>query len=255
MNRRLMKIIGMKKYNQTVIKFIAVILSFSFSTGLTLTYLKQQTKDRYIEVSKKVLPTVVDIQCTISRIEPGAINRKQFGRIEGAGVFITASGHILTCAHLFTFPYKLESISVNTYDGWIFPAILLYKEDFRDLALIKIEADSCKFAKLANPNSIQIGQEVLAVGSPFGMESSVTTGVISALPYSNFMCNMIQISAPINPGNSGGPLFNLYGEIIGINSCIMSTNPFFPSWSGVGFSVSGDEIKKFLSIFRGLDSL
>lgn len=174
--------------------------------------------------------------------------------VRGAGVFISPNAHVLTAAHLFWFKEVLD-VQVCRYDGECSTSEVLYKQDDRDLALVgtgfKGEAN---YATLANPRTLQVGQEVLAVGNPLGLAFSVSHGIVSALnrddagPY-----NMTQSDAFLNPGNSGGPLFNLGGEIIGINSRIIPPVNA-PVFTGLGFSVQSGQIIEFLTRFRKIDA-
>ncbi len=230
-------------------KFLAVLLSFTL--GMVIGW-PTPKPEKYVDVITQVMPTTVTVHVRISRINPDT-GRKQFAGGTGSGVFISPNGHVLTAAHVVTFPYKLESISIECTNGWIYAGEVLLKDEHRDLALLKINETNTPYARLVNLKSLQVGQEVIAVGSPLGFAGTVTTGIISALNRDQINYDMIQMSAPINPGNSGGPLFNLKGELVGINTCIVSPNPFFPSWCGLGFAVSANEINKFLTVFRGLE--
>ncbi len=215
--------------------------------GLLAVGIPQKT-ERYEKLVSEMLPKTVTIYVKLSRINPDT-GKKQYGGILGSGVFVSNSGHVLTASHLFEHPYTIEKITVKTSDGGEYKALFVYKDMKKDLAMIKIWEINTPFAVLADPRSVREGQEVIAIGAPLGLEGSVTTGIISATHRDNIHYDMIQMSAAINPGNSGGPLFNLKGELVGINVNIMSMDPLFPSWSGLGFSVSASEINKFLSVF------
>lgn len=207
-----------------------------------------QSKEKYEKLTEEILPKTVTIYVKVSTIDPQTGETK-FGGILGSGVFVSESGHILTCSHLFDSKYKMEGIAVKRSNDWEYPATLIYKDSKKDLAMIKIEETNTPYAVLEDPRKVREGQEVIAVGAPFGLEGTVTTGVISALHRDIIKYDMIQMSAIINPGNSGGPLFNMKGRLVGINVNILSPDFLFPHWSGVGFSVSASEINKFLSIF------
>jgi len=170
----------------------------------------------------------------------------------GAAVFISPSGHLLTCAHLFDSGYP-STTTIITATGLRLPAEVLYQSEEDDLALLKIENDWPHYARLGDPRELRVGQEVLAVGNPLGFEFSVTHGIISALNRDQVgLYNATQSDAFINPGNSGGPLFNLRGELVGINSRFMPANHALV-FSGLGFSVSPGQILEFITKFRGLD--
>lgn len=169
----------------------------------------------------------------------------------GAGVFVSENGHILTCAHLFHAD-RITGISILRSDGTSQGAELLHKDDRRDLALLKIEGPT-PFARLADPRKIRVGQQVVAIGNPAGLDFTVTAGIISAVNRDfSFQYDATQSDAAINPGNSGGPLFNLDGELVGINSFFVPASPL-PVFSGLGFSVSTNQIVMFLSKFRQID--
>ena len=140
----------------------------------------------------------------------------------GSGFIISADGYILTNAHVVE---QAEEINVKLTDKREFKAKVIGADRRTDIALIKIEASSLPVVRFGNPNSLKVGEWVLAIGSPFGFENTVTAGIVSAkgrsLPQENYV-PFIQTDVAVNPGNSGGPLFNLKGEVVGINSQIYS---------------------------------
>lgn len=128
---------------------------------------------------------------------------------------------------------------------------VLHKEDGLDLALLQSNFDTpTPYARIADPRKLRVGQEVLAVGSPLGFTFSVSHGIVSALNRDDLgVYNMTQSDAFLNPGNSGGPLFNLKGDIIGINSRIVPPVPA-NIFTGLGFSVQSGQIVEFLTRVR-----
>ena len=140
----------------------------------------------------------------------------------GSGFIISPDGYILTCAHVVD---NAREILVRLSDRRELSARLIGADRRSDVALLKIDASSLSTAIIGDANKIRVGEWVLAIGSPFGFDSSATAGIISAkgrtLPNENYV-SFLQTDVPINPGNSGGPLFNLKGEVIGINSQIYS---------------------------------
>lgn len=169
----------------------------------------------------------------------------------GAGVFISPYGHILTCAHLFHGSPDKYNINILTYNDQSYDAELLSIDTRRDLALLKIDAHTPYYKKVVRPGTLEIGQEVLAIGHPYGFDWTVTKGIISQLNVDQLQYNMIQTDAAINPGNSGGPLIDQNGNIIGINTKMIAfTDP--PTSTGLGFAVSNDQIWIFLTKFKGL---
>jgi serine protease Do len=155
----------------------------------------------------------------------------------GSGFIISADGYILTNAHVVE---SAEEILVRLNDKREFKAKVVGADKRTDVALIKIEAMALPKVVLGDPNRLRVGEWVLAIGSPFGFESSVTAGIVSAkgrsLPQESYT-PFIQTDVAINPGNSGGPLFNLKGEVVGINSQIYSRTG---GYMGVSFAIPID---------------
>ena len=139
-------------------------------------------------------------------------------RAEGSGFIVQPDGVILTNAHVVS---GAEDVVVKLTDRREFHAKILGSDRLTDVAVLKIDAHDLPFVSLIAPQPLRVGEWVLAIGSPFGFESSVTVGVISAtkrsLPGDGGVA-FIQTDAAVNPGNSGGPLINMRGEVIGINS-------------------------------------
>lgn len=152
----------------------------------------------------------------------------------GSGFILSADGYVVTNHHVIV---DAEEILVKLNDRREFSAKLIGSDQRSDVALLKIEASDLPTLKIGDSNSIQVGEWVLAIGSPFGLESSATSGIVSAtgrsLPTDTYV-PFIQTDVAINPGNSGGPLFNLKGEVIGINSQIYSRSGGF---MGVSFAI------------------
>ncbi|CAG0938100.1 serine protease Do [Gallionellaceae bacterium] len=142
----------------------------------------------------------------------------------GSGFIISDDGYIMTNAHVVS---SADAISVRLTDKREFKAKVIGVDKRTDVALIKIEASGLPKVVQGDPNVLKVGEWVLAIGSPFGFDSSVTAGIVSAkgrsLPQENYV-PFIQTDVAINPGSSGGPLFNMKGEVIGINSQIYTRN-------------------------------
>ncbi|MDP2132257.1 MAG: Do family serine endopeptidase, partial [Sulfuritalea sp.] len=140
----------------------------------------------------------------------------------GSGFIVSADGHILTNAHVVD---GADEVLVKLTDKREFKAKVLGADKRTDVALIKIEASNLPVARLGDSTRLKVGEWVVAIGSPFGFENTVTAGIVSAkgrsLAHENYV-PFIQTDVAINPGNSGGPLFNMKGEVIGINSQIYS---------------------------------
>ncbi len=169
---------------------------------------------------------------------PGAPSpREQESRSLGSGFIISNDGFILTNAHVVD---GADDITVRLTDKREFRAKLIGSDRRTDIALLKIEATGLPRVALGDANRLRVGEWVVAIGSPFGFDNSVTAGIVSAkgraLPQENFV-PFIQTDVAINPGNSGGPLFNLRGEVIGINSQIYSRTGGF---MGLSFAIPID---------------
>jgi serine protease Do len=179
----------------------------------------------------------------------GAIRERSLG----SGVIVDAKGYIVTNRHVVE---KADRIRVRFEDdppGVQHDAKVIGTDQETDLAVIKVEIDrSLPFAKMGNSDSMQVGDWVLAVGSPFGLSETVTAGIVSAkgrdiVPGRQFQ-TFIQTDAAINPGNSGGPLVNMNGEVIGINTAILSeTN----AYAGVGFALPSKTVAEVYNQLTG----
>jgi len=163
----------------------------------------------------------------------------------GSGVIVDADkGYILTNHHVIS---GADEIEVTLQDGRKFTATLLGTDKKVDLAVIAIEADNLSAINFADANGVQVGDFVLAIGSPFGLQQTVTSGIVSALGRNSIGAlgyeDFIQTDASINPGNSGGALIDLRGELIGINSAILA-----PSGGniGIGFAIPADIAKSVM---------
>ncbi|MBK7326897.1 MAG: DegQ family serine endoprotease [Propionivibrio sp.] len=170
---------------------------------------------------------------------PGApgVPREFESRSLGSGFIISADGFILTNAHLVE---SADEIFVRLTDKREFKAKVIGSDKRTDVALIKIVATNLPTVRLGDPEILRVGEWVVAIGSPFGFDNSVTAGIISAkgrsLPQENFV-PFLQTDVAINPGNSGGPLFNMKGEVVGINSQIYSRSGGF---MGISFAIPID---------------
>ncbi len=155
----------------------------------------------------------------------------------GSGFIISPDGYILTNAHVVD---GADEVVVKLSDKRELKAKVVGSDKRTDVALIKIEASGLPSVRLGDPAKLRVGEWVVAIGSPFGFESTVTAGIVSAkgrsLPQENFV-PFIQTDVAINPGNSGGPLFNMKGEVVGINSQIYSRSG---GYQGIAFAIPID---------------
>lgn len=168
---------------------------------------------------------------------PGPGQREFQPQSLGSGFIISADGYILTNAHVID---GAEEVTVRLTDKREFKAKVIGADKRTDVALIKIEAGNLPTLRFGDPNRLKVGEWVVAIGSPFGFDNTVTAGIVSAkgrsLPQENFV-PFIQTDVAVNPGNSGGPLFNLRGEVVGINSQIYSRTGGF---MGLSFAIPID---------------
>lgn len=170
-------------------------------------------------------------------MQPFSSPKRAQPRSMGSGFVISKDGYILTNAHVVE---SVEEITVKLNDKREFDAKVIGTDRKTDIALIKIEASNLPIVTQGDPEKLKVGEWVLAIGSPFGFEHSVTAGIVSAkgrsLAQENFV-PFIQTDVAINPGNSGGPLFNMAGEVVGINSQIYSRTGGF---MGLSFAIPID---------------
>ncbi|MGD9498551.1 MAG: S1C family serine protease [Armatimonadota bacterium] len=210
----------------------------------------EQVSRAFAIAARAVIPAVVNISTTT--VVPGRVSpllREFFGRefeellrgpdrevhSLGSGCLISAQGHVITNAHVVQ---GAQQITVTLADEREFEARLVGMDPATDLAIIKIEGEGLPFVRWGDSSTLQVGEWVLAIGSPFGLSHTVTAGIVSATGRSETGIigyeDLIQTDAAINPGNSGGPLVNLRGELVGINTAIASQSG---GSVGVGFAV------------------
>src|SRR5881409_1370339 len=161
----------------------------------------------------------------------------------GSGVIVTNEGHIITNNHVVD---QVDEIEVQLSDGQTKKARVVGADEQVDLAVLKIDNPGVKPLKLADSDTVQPGDFVLAIGNPFGFEETVTDGIISSKARPNrtdAFSDLLQTNAAINPGNSGGPLINLRGEVVGINTAIISSSG---GSQGVGFAIPSNTVRNAL---------
>jgi len=213
------------------------------------------TQKAFSNVSKKVTPSVVNIS-TISRkkviqpfFETSPLFEDFFGAPQtrrdkslGSGFLISRDGYIVTNDHVVR---DAESIQVKLSNDKVYDAKVIGGDHKSDIAVIKINATDLPAAVLGDSDKLEVGQWAIAIGNPFGLDRTMTVGVISATGRSNMGIeiyeNFIQTDASINPGNSGGPLLNVYGEVIGINTAIVAAG------QGSGFAIPISMAKPILA--------
>ena len=206
------------------------------------------------QAAQKVIPSVVCIQnyqiSTDGFFFSGNSNEDTTGSLvgEGSGIIISEDGYIVTNQHVVSGASNLE---VVTSDGVSYEATLVGEDTQTDLAVIKIDATGLTAAEFAASDDLQVGDEVMAIGNPGGMQlsSSVTFGYVSALnrPVTNsetgYTVNCIQTDAAINPGNSGGALVDMNGRVVGINSSKIAATEY----EGLGFAIPADTVQPIVT--------
>jgi len=264
----------MKKTNK-LIRFIMIVLLVGTIAGVAPAVLTaSQTPDipmvpnNFSQLAKDAKPSVVNIRTVTTVKGGGRVFRHFFGnpfndkknpfddfwgpnnqpeqdykqRSLGSGFIIDNEGYIVTNNHVVE---NADQIKVKLADDREFDAEIVGRDPNTDLALIKISADTDLVPiKMGNSDALLVGNWVVAIGSPFGLEQTVTAGIVSAKgriigfgPYEDF----IQTDASINPGNSGGPLVNLKGEVVGINTAIVA------SGQGIGFAIPVNMAKNIIT--------
>lgn len=258
----------MKSRTQTVTVAAVTMLVFAVRTAAPdptvdedLRLLKRTSK-AFAEVARKALPAVVFIQ--VEKVIPiqtgwyGQLNdpfdffgdeffqrffggrargrRPRYVQMgQGSGFIISPDGYILTNNHVVG---DADKITVRLHDGREFAAKRIGTDPKSEVALIKIEASNLPFLEMGDSSALEIGEWVIAVGTPFGLTETVTVGVVSAKGRSNLGIaeyeDFIQTDAAINPGNSGGPLLNIEGKVVGINTAIFSGSG---GYMGIGFAI------------------
>lgn len=225
---------------------------------------EQQSSPRFtpvVRAVRQVAPCVVSIgtkSALRSRYSPWddlfqqsqpRNNRGLRDQALGSGVIVDPKGYVITNDHVVG---RADKITVTLSDGSKYPATLVGSDPENDIAILKIESTSpFPTAHLAQNKDLMLGEPTIALGNPFGLQGSVTTGVLSATGRSVHLRNktvfedFIQTSAVINPGNSGGPLLNILGEVIGINVAIHSRGP------GIGFAIPINRVRE--TVYRILD--
>jgi 2-alkenal reductase len=179
----------------------------------------------------------------------------------GSGFVISADGYIVTNNHVIE---DADRVDVIFADGAVARAVIVGADRYSDLALLKVEKTGLPFVELANSDEVKVGQRVIAIGNPFGLNGTMTEGIVSAkgrtLPEAsadgsgNFSNpSIIQTDAAINPGNSGGPLLDSSGRVVGVNTAIRTTNGSAtgqPSNSGIGFAVPANTVKRVVDALK-----
>lgn len=236
---------------------LILVIAYGIAGGTAFAQPERQIRS-FAEVAKKVAPAVVNID-TKSKVSQavakgtpapsGSDDIMEFFRHQlplrpvysvGSGFIVDKSGYIITNEHVIE---NAAKITVKLDSGEEYPARVVGTDDQTDLAVLKIETGrDLSFVKFGDSDKAEVGDWVLAIGSPFGLSKSVTAGIVSQTqrqtPYATAFQRFIQTDAAINRGNSGGPLVNLDGDVIGINSQIATSTG---DYNGVGFALPARE--------------
>ncbi|MCS7039687.1 MAG: trypsin-like peptidase domain-containing protein [Caldilineales bacterium] len=206
-------------------------------------------QEQLVAIYEKAGPSVVHVRNQRAVVD-------FFGQVipqggTGTGFIYDTQGHIVTNYHVIE---GAQALDVTLADGRTFPATLVGSDPVNDLAVIRIKTNETlpPPLPLANSDELRVGQIVLAIGNPFGLEQTLTMGIVSALgrviqsPENNrFIGEVIQTDAAINPGNSGGPLLDLQGRVIGVNTQIVSPSG---ASAGIGFAVSANTVARVVPV-------
>jgi serine protease Do len=199
-----------------------------------------------ITSSRQVSAEIPDPKNPFAFLFPNAPPSKPKEQVQlGSGVIVSQEGHILTNRHVIA---NMEKVEVQLTDGRILPAQLIGSDEQTDIAILKITADKIEPLRLGDSDEVHVGQLVFAVGNPFGLQETVTQGIVSAKSRRAMQdsgVEFFQTDAAVNQGNSGGPLLNVRGEVIGINSAIFS-NTEEGSWTGISFATPSNVARRDL---------
>ncbi len=208
----------------------------------------------YTKLVQSVVPGVVSITSsrTVTQLAPLTIDDLFAGRQRaqrakstslGSGAIVSKEGHILTNHHVIA---GMTEVRVQLTDGRNFAAALIGTDPATDIAVLRIEAANIEPLPLGDSDALRVGQQVFAVGNPYGLEESVSRGIVSAKGRqmaSDSAVEFLQHDAAVNQGNSGGPLLNVRGEIVGINSQIFSRTG---GWQGISFAIPSNTARRIL---------
>ncbi len=230
--------------------WVSLILMFSAGTersaqaGVDSTgmHVLEELQSVITDLAERVKPSVVNVLPLSTNRSSSPRERLPNSPGSGSGVIIDSDGHIITNNHVVG---EASEVEIRLSDKTKFTAQVIGKDPDTDLALLKITSDRpLPYAQLGDSGTVKVGQWVLAVGNPFGLDRTVTLGVVSGIGRENMNLskyeNFIQTDASINPGNSGGPLFNIRGEVIGINTAIINFA------QGIGFAIPSNMAKQVM---------
>ncbi len=202
-----------------------------------------------IDVFERISPSVTYITNKRLQRDYFSFNVMEVPQGTGSGFLWDNKGHVVTNFHVV---YEADEIEVRLQDGKSYDADVVGADPDHDLVVLQINSTNLNIppVMVGSSNDLRVGQKVLAIGNPFGLDSTLTTGVISALGRTiqsmtkRYIHDVIQTDAAINPGNSGGPLLDSFGRLIGVNTAIISPSG---TYSGVGFAVPVDTVNRIVT--------
>ena len=219
----------------------------------TITNALEEQQDLLVELYRRVNPAVVSIDVSGQKTDDQATPEADLPFAQGSGFLYDDQGHIVTNNHVVE---DATGFQVRFFDGSIVVAQFVGRDPGSDLAVLKVDElpDGAAPLALADSRKVEVGQTAIAIGNPFGLQNTLTVGVVSGLgrtlngPQSTqggffSIPNIIQTDAAINPGNSGGPLLNVKGEVIGVNTAIRTDNGTF---QGVGYAVPSNALVRVI---------
>ena len=232
--------LGTSTTTKTVVRRVTVASSEPAAAGRSLTI---------NQIYQRSYRSVVELTVTSTGASPTPFGGSQAQQAQGSGFVYDTDGHIVTNQHVVD---GARSISVRFWNGSTYRATVVGTDASTDLAVVKVDAPSSLLRPLAlgNSSTVAVGDGVVAIGSPFGLAETVTSGIVSALhrqissPNNFAIANAIQTDAAINHGNSGGPLLNSQGQVIGVNAQIESDSG---GNDGVGFAIPSNTVSSVAS--------
>ncbi len=214
---------------------------YSNNTKITLNPIPQDHTDKAKYTTQYAYKTVAESTIGVVCYENGFASNPAS---QGTGIIVSKDGYIITNSHVIGDSRSLYYVQIVTNDGTIYEAKIIGYDSRTDLAVLKVNANNLTPANFCDSKYVEVGQDVIAVGNPGGIEfqNTLTRGVVSALNRELSLSSQvayIQTDAAINPGNSGGPLCNIYGQVIGINTAKISAS----SYEGMGFAIPSATVK------------
>ena len=243
----------MKLLKSVSLLVAAVVVPYAVplsSTAQVQDYSQFSTNDEAnnIEVFKRTSPSVVNITNARRVRSFYSLNPQDVPQGSGTGFIWDDDGHIVTNFHVVQ---QADRVLVTLQDGMTYDAVPVGVAPNHDLAVLKIDVDSVDLVPIVPGDSglLEVGRKVVAIGNPFGLDTTMTVGVVSALGREiesvtrRKITDVIQTDAAINPGNSGGPLLNSLGQLIGVNTAIYSPSG---GSSGIGFAIPANTVKRIV---------